>query len=792
MKPFVLVFLLLIVVSVDLQAQKPVHQGTVKGIIADSLTQQPVPFATVSLFRGDSLVNGTLTDSLGRFELQWIPYGTYRLTFSLVGYRPVQSPILTLNAEQTVLDVGQLMVSQDAKLLKTVTIRGQKPLIEQRADGITFNAESLPALAGSDASDVLRKVPLLTIDANGGLSMRGSSQIRVFIDGKPSDLYASSVADALKSISGETIVKVEVITHPSARYDAEGTDGVVNIITRKSLQNATNGNIRLALANRSENVMADLQHQSGKWLLKADAFYQLFWNRNGAVLNRESESFRVVQTSESRQLGDYFFGGLKALYSLDSLNTLDFGYRSRGSSFRTKTVADNFHADDETLQPSFQRKTDSPVSNDGNTFNVGYTGQSKDKRKEFSFIGLYFAFTGTNRYELEQQRGQVMNYRENFDSKTRNRDLSLQIDYSHSFTDRWKWETGGKLVRKALDSDSRFGIYGFADQQYANDPTRSNAFSYESRVYAGYTSVNLSLKKWQFTAGTRYEKTDLTASFKDVALRIPSFHNLVPNLLINHNVSPKSSLKLSYSVKLNRPYFSILNPTVNNSDSLNRQFGNPQLQPEITRRYQLTYSRNSTRLFMDIGLFYNDNRNSIESIRTARPDGVFESTWQNIGRNRRLGLALNLTWKPSTQLNLSATLTPQYVWLESRALNLTNHGLMRELVLNGTYKLPHGFSIDFYGFFDANNLRLQGYRTGWKYYSLTFGKESKNKRLVMALRMDTILTPHTFIREETATDAFRQTQTYRLQNQHIRLTIAYKLGRKEIKGPRVRTVENPD
>lgn len=792
MKRSLFLLVLSLLYGSELRAQQTTGQALLQGIVVDSLTQKTVPFATVSLVQNSKLVNGTLTDSLGRFTFLRLPDGSYSLTFSAVGYRSFSVSVVAVSTDNPVAELDTVQLSPDVKNLAAVTVRGQKPLIEQRPDGITFNAESLPAIAGSDAADVLRKVPLLTVDANGGLSLRGSSQLRVFIDGKPSELYASSVADALKSIPGETIVKVEVITHPSARYDAEGTDGVVNIFTRKNRDNALNGNLRAILGNRAQNLMADGQAKSGRWLLKADGFYQTYWNRNGAMLERETEQFRIVQKSESRQQGTHFFGGASVLYSLDSLNTLNVGYRARRTPFRTKTVSDHFYAENELLQPSFRRNLNTPMDNRGHTFTAGYTGSSRNQRSEFSLLGMYFLFNGKSGYELDQQSRNQPDYRENFNSHTQNRDLVIQADYSHALTKQLKWETGAKLTRKSVESDSQFGIYHFDHQHYTDDPIRSNAFAYQSTVYAAYAGFSARLKSWQFVAGTRYEQTDLQAIFKDTALRIPSFRNLVPNLLISRTLDPKSALKLSYTVKLVRPYFSYLNPTVNNSDSLTIQFGNPRLRPELTRRYQLSYSRNASRLFTDVSLFYNHNSNSIESIRTARPDGVFENTWQNIGQNRRLGLAFNLSWKPSAKLNLSGTLATQYVWLESRALQLTNRGLMRELVLNGNYKFPGGFSIDFYGFFDANNLRLQGYRTGWKYYSLTFNRESKSKRFVMSLRMDTILTPHTYITEKTVTDRFQQVQTYRVQNQHIRLTLSYKLGQKEIKGPRVRQADQVD
>ncbi|GAB3999685.1 outer membrane beta-barrel family protein [Spirosoma daeguense] len=792
MKRYV-VFLLSILLRVTVaNAQYVDNLGSVHGVLTDSLTGKPIPFATVSVFAESRLIDGTLTDSLGKFQVGKLSFGTYQATFSTVGYRPHQTSVWALRLDQPVVDLGVISLRPDVKNLSAVTVRGQKPLIEQRADGITFNVESLPTIAGSDASDILRKVPLLSVDANGGLSMRGSSNIRVFIDGKPSEIYASSVADALKIVPGESIVKVDVITHPSARYDAEGTDGVVNIITRKVRNNVTNGNVSSVLGNRSHQLMGNVQSKYNKWLVKLDGFYQIYWNRNGSVLTRESEQFQVLQQNETRNTGEFAVGGINVLYSLDSTKTLNIGYRLRYTPNRTHLISDNFRAENGIILPTFQRQVYTPSDIKGNIFTSGYTGTSTDKRHEFSLLGIYFSANHLNRYTLAQTDTDLAIYRENFDSHTLNRELILQADYSQSFANKMKWETGGKFYGKYIDSDSQFLVYDNWSDTYRNDRTRSNVFSYRSSVYALYTNLNFQFHQWQFMTGLRYEQTLLNATFKDILLTIPSFQNLLPNVLISRNLSQKSSIKLGYSTKIVRPYYFFLNPTVNNSDSLNIQRGNPYLQPEITRRYQISYSQNGTKLFTDIALFFNNNQNSIETIRTPRSDGVFVTTWQNVGRNQRLGISANLNWKPTTKISLGTTLTLQYVRLESPLMNLRNSGLMRQLVVNYSHKLPGGYSVDFYGFFDTNNLQLQGYRSGWNYYSLTFSKKSANERFNVSLRMDTPLTPYTFIEEEIRTESFRQLLTNRYQNQNIRLTFSYKLGKKEIKSPRMRQTENPD
>jgi len=395
-------------------------------------------------------------------------------------------------------------------------------------------------------------------------------------------------------------------------------------------------------------------------------------------------------------------------------------------------------------------------------------------------------------YDVEQMENKVTDYKEIFDSKTTGRDVNVQGDYTHSFNERWKWETGLKVTEKKLHSKSEIEIYDFAKNVYLADPVRSNDFSYESMVYALYQNLSLKLTKWSLTAGLRYERTTLNASFQDTFLYVPSYNNVVPQILLSRIYSDKTSLKLGYSMKLLRPYISYLNPTINKSDSLTTQFGNPYLRPEITNRYQLCYTVNDPKIFRDLMVFFNDNVNSIENIRTPVQVDIFESTWKNIGQNRRLGLSVTLTWKPLPALSLGTMYTGQYIWLRSRSLNISNSGLMHQLVLNGSCKLKKGYSVDFYGFFDSKNLRLQGYRSGWKFYSLTFSKKSADERFNVSFRAETFLTPFTFIKDEITTESFHQLQSFRYQNQHLRLSFSFKLGKKEIKSPHIRQVENGD
>jgi outer membrane receptor for ferrienterochelin and colicin len=663
--------------------------------------------------------------------------------------------------------------------LNTVTVRGQRPVIERRPDGIVFNVTSLSVVAGADGADILRKIPMVSVSGSGQLAVRGSANVKVLIDGKPSEVYASTVADALRILRGEQIVKVEVITDPSSRYDAEGTDAVINIITRKLKDRATNANIGGTAGNRAESLVGDLHRQQGAWQLHGDLFYQHYWNKNGSVLQRESAGLSLRQENETRQVGNYISGGFSLLYSLDSLNTLNAGYRVRKFPNTVNSIANNYDMNNGVPAFLFSRTMETPSRNGGDSYTIGFNGQSKNKKSEYALLGLYAPGESMNNYTLQQVDKNSNLYDESFFGKIHNKDLMIQADYTHSFVTDLKWDAGAKFTDRSARSNS----------QYQPDSGRSATFSYQTRIYAAYANISFRLGKWGFSGGLRYERTGLSATFKNTTAAIPSFDNLVPQALIQYNVNDKTSLKLSYARKLVRPQVSYLDPTVITNDPLTVQYGNPTLQPELVNRYQLNYSVNDIILFSDLVLFFNDNRNTIENIRLPISNGRFASTWQNVGKNRRLGLSATLNWKPGKIFTLGTTLTAQYVRLESGTLNISNSALTQQLVINASYKLPKGYSLDFYGFFAGNSPGLQGYRSGWKFYNMTLNKKFKNERLTMSLRSEVFLTPYSYIDEVIESSSYTQRLSYRYQNQSVRLTLSYKIGKKEIKSPQVSTID---
>ncbi|WP_223861006.1 TonB-dependent receptor [Spirosoma validum] len=243
MKHFFWLFLLLTVAAHAL-AQSGANTGEITGSLTDSTTNKPIPYATVALLNGTQLITGTTTDSAGAFVLTTLPFGTHALTISFVGYRSQTRPV-ALTAEAPTLTLGPIKLVPEGKLLGEVTVTGQKALIEDKGDRLVYNAEQDISNAGGTAADVMRKVPMLAVDVSGNVQMRGSGNIKVLINGKPSAMMARNLADALRQMPANTIKAIEVITSPGAKYDAEGSAGVINIITKKALQGFS-GSVRAA------------------------------------------------------------------------------------------------------------------------------------------------------------------------------------------------------------------------------------------------------------------------------------------------------------------------------------------------------------------------------------------------------------------------------------------------------------------------------------------------------------------------------------------------------------------
>ncbi len=719
------------------QAIQPLSGGiTLSGIIKDSVANQVLEYGSVMLVKkGEQASDGINSDSTGYFAFKNIQPGEYTLSVFYVGYNKLERTIIIDNSGKDV-SLGLVnMKTGGGATLNEVQIVDYKQLIEQRPDGMVYNAEKDFTNKGTTADQLLRKVPMVTVDLEGNVQLRGSRNIRVLIDGKPSTIIAASVKDALKQIPSDNIKSVEVITSPGAKYDAEGASGVINIITKKNLMKGISGTL---FSNLSYNVPQELFTGSGGFNLN-------YRNKNfGMSLNAGMSRWEMVlamksertdfpgQANQSKLLqqnvfnggGNFYWSQLSADYQIDSLQSVQAGINYNPGNWKQHTNMNNSITP--VITPDFRRTTQSESPRQNVGFNASYSRKFKNNPKRtLDILSQYSTNSTTSKYDLNSNNigSDVINYKERNTNKNHNNEFTIQADYVHPLKKHnQKIETGVKFINRDISSDYQLEYWNNTggSSDYIVDPRRTNKLSYTQQVGAAYGQFSTQLaKSLSMIAGARYEFTNIDGHQQEVGSDFNTkFNNLLPNLSFAYDLKGFSKLKLAYNMRIERPSIDYVNPYINYSDQYNLSQGNPLLVPEKTHNVELTYSTFFNMTSLNLSSFYRHTGNAIENVTTVGTDNVSRTTYQNVAKNNTIGLDLygSTNLYNRWMINLNGSL--YYKMLQSPSLNIKNNGWQYSASMYTSFKLSEKFSLAGYAMYNGNEIQLQGYQTGWYYYFL--------------------------------------------------------------------------
>ncbi|MEZ0485224.1 TonB-dependent receptor domain-containing protein [Fibrella aquatica] len=735
-------------------AQTP-PKVTVSGSLIDSATTKSVPFATVALRNGTALVTGSTTDSSGTFRLATMAPGSYTLTYSSIGYQPKNQPI-TVTADQPMLNLGAIRLRPDSRTLGELTVTAQKSLIEEKGDRLVYNAEKDISNVGGSAADVLRKVPSLSLDLDGNIQMRGNSNIRVLINGKPSAMMARNLADALRQMPADNIKSIEVITSPGAKYDAEGAAGVINIITKKALQ-GFNGSVMASLGNinRSTNTKLAIKTKKLGFSLAANG-YQF---RN----IREFETMRTTLSATGQPLNYLFqrsnadntgtggFGEFSLDYDPDSTSRINFSANAWGGSYPNNSSVIN-QLTDPNGNPLQSFRNDIRFRNPyGNSqFDLGYTKTfpkrgSNATPAEFTLLTQFSRmpdnyFYDTDRYTLDET--ERLSFRQRSTNYSRNKEYTLQADYTHPFqiktshdTTNLKLEMGLKAIRRDIGSEFRVEQATTGEGPFITDPTQSNDFDYSQQIVSGYTALRIETKqKWNLNLGARLERTMIDGNFLTTQTALSTqYTNLIPSITISKGIKTHT-LKTSYTQRIQRPQLWYLNPWINASDPRNLQTGNPYLNPELNHAVELGHSvATKSGLSVNTAFYVRLTNNAIESIRTVDEAGISTSKPENIAQRKAYGLNINLSGQANKNWTLNGGIDTRFVDLTSIALNQRNSGLVSNVNLSSTYKLPHDYTFQANGNLNSGWIGLQATGSSFYWYGFALKREMMAKKASLTL-----------------------------------------------------------
>lgn len=769
MKPvIVLVFLLIAITGYS-------QPNSLTGKTADAKTGKPLSFVTIALV--DSLNNKikqTFSATTGAYSFTAIPAGIYTLKFSFIGYDSLKTSPFPIY-DSTHLTCETIFLKQDTSILAAVTVTSRKPTIETKIDGLIYNAANEPQIAGGSSIDVLRKVPLLSVNQNGEISVAGYSTVRIFIDDKPAELFGMSPADYLAQLPADRIDRVRVITNPSARYDAEG-GAVVLIYTKKNRSKNLTGSMRIngGIGDYRDDASSNLNlfYKTGKLGFSFGVGYSRgHFHRENITERRAISQLQTlnqhIYDTLQRNSTPFNFGIDIEIDSLNSFNVnANFVLYDFHNIFRQDAQLKSGSA-----QRNYSRTTDQNGRNRFPTVSLAYNKRFKKSEKEFTFLTYYSSRNTDLDYTLrhvEQNSG----YEEMFNNSTDNNELSLQADYVHPINKKNKIETGIKtLFRKAV-SDYEILPY---------DAARSGSLSYSQNVYAGYGSYETMLGKWQWRSGIRFEQTAVDAQFNNDKVNIEPYTNIIPNIIFARNFKNNHSLSFSFSQSIQRPFINQLNPATSYSDSLNIMRGNPELDPQLTNRIEAAYTmRMKAGSFLRISFYGTAIDNSITQIRRLLPGGIALTSWENIGRDNRIGFSANWNQQLSTRWKMIVVVNGSWTEQRVKELGLYANGCTLFSSLYFNYASPKGFSLDAFVMSRTRSVDLQG--KAWmvfpQYYFLTASQRFLKDRLGISLSAESFFTPTQPFTYEYQDATFFQRSTSYMSNRIFILRLNYRFNQK--------------
>jgi ferric enterobactin receptor len=780
--------------------------GNISGRVVDSLTRKPVEYVAIGLWNQatNKVVNGTTTDSTGAFTLQDIADGKYKMQLEFIGYKKSELKI-TVSKEKPQVVLEELKLASKQTALNEVTVTGEKALIENKIDKLIYNADRDITSQSGVAADVLKKVPMVSVDVDGNVELQGNANIRFLINGKPSVIFGSNIADVLQSIPANQIQSIEVITSPGAKYDAEGTGGIINIILKKSSAQGVNGNISLSAGTRLENSSLNLNARKGKFGVNA------FFSGNAQLvsttlnsMNRTSQdsagTSHLLQNGKSDfdrhgfETGIGFDWDITAKDNINGSLAYDyFGTDNTGSAKRTsvsRNVFGNLISDEsDSIQTSnkfFEHAFD---------YEIGYKRKFKKEDQELELI--YNASLGTNYNRYEETEKQISSEIISGSSHGNNpgieNETNIELNYTHPVAEDVTLETGAKTETIHVHSASDvyllggYGIYDFSSDQ-------SSFLDFKRNVYAGYLSFNFALfDALKIQAGGRSEYTEAKANFSNVGnVNLTPYNTIVPSVVLSHKFKKERTLKFSYTRRIERPDYGDMNPFLNASDPKNITTGNPNLRPEIGDKAELSYSKS----FVKGGnitttLFLRNNTDDIQPYTRFYPQyKAGDSTYtnvsvrirENIGYEHNYGLSVFASVPVSKKINLRANVNCFQRYIYTGISSVGNvEGFNYRTNLNATYQVDSTLTIELFGNLNSKRVNAQGTFPSFTTYNFALRKQLFHKKGSIALTATNFFDE--YVNQETNLhgDNFTLLNTRQLPYRSFGINFTYKFGKLEFK-----------
>lgn len=753
------VLLWMLMISGLLAAQNTANTSfQVKGILLDSLTQEGEPYATIKIVKKEAPAKALkmlVTDMKGQFQEKVPGTGNFVMTITSVGRTPIVKDF-SVKAGEKLVDFGTLYIVDASNELGQVEIVAQKPLVKADIDKIEYNVQDDPDAQSNSVLEMLRKVPLVTVDGEDNIQVNGSSSFKVYVNGKPNNMMSNNPTEVLKSMPANSIKHIEVITNPGPKYDAEGVGGILNIVTVGSGLEGYTATFSANVSNRGAGGGAFGTIKSGK--LTVSARYNYNYNdqpRNYSSGSQHVTSEAVTENSSNLDYdgsnkghGSFQSGSMEASYEIDTLRlvTMSFGLwgggnKSNGSTDYIATFPENINAAPIYSYSAFNRSKSSWYSIDGG---VDYQRlfKVKDRMLTFSYKINTRPQTSDSYTEYEIDKGYNPDWADYLkrlrnlhnDGEQNTTEHTFQADYTTPIGKLHTLEAGAKyILRNNSSEDDRFDADDTGKYEYNKE--QSSHYKHLNDIIAAYLGYGLKVKRLSGRLGVRYEHT-----IQDVKYLVgrgedftKNFDDVVPSASIGYKLTDMSNLRLGYNMRIYRPGIWYLNPYLNDTDPSYISQGNSELDSEKSHAFNLSYSNFTQKFNINLSARYSFTNNSIENVTKLMPDTEIEglknptgkdvlySTYANIGKTRRASVSAYVNWNATPRTRIYMNMSGDYSYMEGSE-GMRNDGWSLFAYGGAQQTLPHDWRISLNVFGQTPWIMLQGKGSSFFDYGLSVNK----------------------------------------------------------------------
>ena len=807
---------LLVIVGIVLSGFSAAAQNKVTGKVVDATTLSPEPGAVVQLFTGgtetENMKGYAISDSLGLFSISYknIQPGTESIVQVMnMGRKTIQK---TVTLREGTTDAGAIALEDDIQAIQSSKVSAAKPLIKMDADKISYDVENDTDAKASTVLDLLRKVPMVTVDGQDNITVNGSSNFKVYVDGKPNQMISANPSKVFKSMPASAVKGIEVITNPGAKYDAEGTGGVLNLTMartedgKSALPDGASGSVSAGIDTQgSLSGGLYLNAKKGKLTVGGDIYTGL--ERQWDLSQETNQHFVSTKTDiaenyhVAKSTNPYLFGDINASYELDTLNLfsaslgiISWAYNQDATGSGNATVGGI---------PLYSYDGFGSASGGSNGINTSFDWQHNFAGNKEKMFTLSYRFSGDPENQFTERRydnvtGTAMNDVK-VDGKNVSQEHTFQADYTTPIAKGQTLSSGLKYIYRNNYSNDEY--YIDPGTGYVLQPTKDSEYHHHNNIAAAYTEYAGSFGKFSTKVGLRYEYTFLDVQFEDGTSYDGHYDNLVPNVSLQYNLGQTSNLGLTYNMRISRPGITYLNPFVNRGEPNKISYGNPDIQPEKNHNFALKYNFFSPKFMLNAGMLYRFGEGGISSYQkyAADPDDpsrmILHSTYGNIVSNSTYGVNWFINWNPVKDTRIYTSSNLGYTVISSPQLNQSNSGFNGHFMFGAQQTIFWDMRLSANLFGATKRYTLQGWGSGFSGLSLGVSKSFLEEKLNVSLRGFTNVKGGKYFYFENYTEGkdFTTHSKVYIPIRSVGIELTYNFGKSNIQVKKARrTITNDD